>query len=131
LVLYSDLSAVIKLKPVKANRATTTCLFSICLAGVFFSNALSARAQQSPSSKRKIIHRTAAPYPALARSLALAGTVKADVVVEPDGTVKSVDVRGGHPVLVQAAANCIRQWKWEPAPQESHEQVEIHFSPPE
>jgi len=63
--------------------------------------------------------------------MALAGVVKAEVLVAPDGSVKSVDVRGGHPVLAQAAMNAVRRWKWEAAVHESHEYVEVKFSPPE
>lgn len=88
-------------------------------------------AQQETTTKRRVMTRAAAPYPALARHMALAGVVKVDALIAPDGTVKSLDVKGGHPVLAQAAANAIRQWKWEPAAHESHELVEIRFSPPE
>jgi len=90
-----------------------------------------ADAQQDATSKRRIVNRTATPYPALARHMALSGVVKVDALVAPDGTVRTLDVKGGHPVLAQAAANTIRQWKWEPAAHESHELVEIRFSPPE
>ena len=92
---------------------------------------LSSQAQQDSSSKRKLVNHAVAPYPALARPMALAGVVKVDAVVAPDGSVKAVDVKGGHPVLAQAAANSVRQWKWEPASHESHELIEIRFSPPE
>jgi len=61
--------------------------------------------------------------------MALQGVVKVDALVAPDGTVKSIEVKGGHPVLAQAAANTVRRWKWEPAPHESHELVEVRFSP--
>ncbi|MGA9352495.1 MAG: energy transducer TonB [Terriglobales bacterium] len=87
-------------------------------------------AQENPS-KRRIVTRSAAVYPALARHMALSGLVKVDALVSPDGTVKAVEVKGGHPVLAQAASNTIRQWKWEPSPHESHEQIEIRFTPPE
>lgn len=90
-----------------------------------------ADAQQDSTSKRRIVNRATAPYPALARHMALSGVVRVDALVAPDGTVRTVDVKGGHPVLAQAAANTIRQWKWEPAARESHELVEIRFSPPE
>jgi len=63
--------------------------------------------------------------------MALAGVVKVDALVAPDGSVKAVDVKGGHPVLAQAAANSVRRWKWETTAHESHELVEIRFSPPE
>jgi outer membrane biosynthesis protein TonB len=61
--------------------------------------------------------------------MALTGVVKVDALVATDGTVKTVDIKGGHPVLAQAAANTVRQWKWEPAPHESHELVEVRFAP--
>jgi membrane protein involved in colicin uptake len=62
--------------------------------------------------------------------MALEGIVKVDALVEPDGSVKSIDSRGGHPVLAQAAAKAVHQWKWEAA-HESHEVVLVKFSPPE
>jgi TonB family protein len=92
---------------------------------------ISALFAQESAPKRKIVTKSAAAYPSLARHMALSGVVKIEAVVGPDGTVKALDVKGGHPVLAQAASNTIRQWKWEPAPRESHELVEIRFAPPE
>jgi TonB family protein len=80
------------------------------------------------ASKRRLLERVAAPYPALARSMALVGVVKVEVLVAPDGTVKTVDLKGGHPVLAQSAMNAVRHWKWETAAHESREVVEIKFS---
>jgi TonB family protein len=57
------------------------------------------------------------------------GTVKAEVLVAPNGTVKSVEVKGGHPLLAQSAQNALREWTWEPAPHETHEIVELKFVP--
>ena len=82
-------------------------------------------------SARKLLSHPAPPYPALARNMALAGLVKLDVIVAPDGGVKSINVLGGHPVLAQAAANSLLQWKWEPASHETHELVQVKFSRPE
>jgi TonB family protein len=61
--------------------------------------------------------------------MALQGVVRVDALVGPDGTVKSVEIKGGHPVLAQAAVNTVRRWKWEPSAHESHEVVEVKFSP--
>jgi TonB family protein len=83
--------------------------------------------QTSTESTRKIVTRISPQYPSLARSMNLQGSVKADVVVAPNGTVKSVEIKGGHPLLVQAAQNALRGWKWEPAPHETHEVVELKF----
>ena len=84
---------------------------------------------QESTTKRKLLGRTATPYPELARSMALEGVVKLDVLVASDGTAKSVEIKGGHPVLAQAAISAVRRWKWEPAPHDSHELVEVKYSP--
>jgi TonB family protein len=83
---------------------------------------------QDSAGKRRVVDRVAPVYPELARNMALEGIVKVDALVAPDGTVKGVEIKGGHPVLVQAAANAVRRWRWEPAIHESHEVVEVRFS---
>jgi TonB family protein len=60
--------------------------------------------------------------------MALQGTVRLEVLVTPDGLVKTVDIKGGHPVLAQAAATTVKQWKWEKAAHESREPVELKFT---
>ena len=84
-------------------------------------------AQDQVESTRKIVARVAPIYPKLARSLNIQGTVKADVLVAANGTVKSVEIKGGHPLLVQAAQTALHDWKWEPAARETHEIVELKF----
>jgi len=101
----------------------------LVLAGLSVCTFPLAKAQQEVASKRRIVDRRAPVYPALARSLALEGTVKVEALVASDGSVKTVDVRGGHPVLAQAAAKAVRQWRWEPAGHDSREQVEVKFTP--
>jgi TonB family protein len=85
--------------------------------------------QQDAASKRRVVERTAPAYPTLARNMALAGIVRVEAVVSPEGSVKTLDVRGGHPLLVQAAVSAVRKWRWEPASHESREFVEVKFSP--
>jgi TonB family protein len=83
--------------------------------------------QDHSESTRKIISQVAPQYPTLARSMNIQGNVKADVLVAPNGAVKSVEIKGGHPLLVQSAQNALREWKWEPAPHATHEAVEVKF----
>jgi len=85
---------------------------------------LSSTGAQQTTLSRKLMERTAAPYPALARSMALQGTVRVEALLSPDGSVKNVEIKGGHPVLAQAAVNAVRPWKWEAAPHDSRETVE-------
>jgi TonB family protein len=85
---------------------------------------------QGPSeSQRKILSRVAPQYPNVARSMNIQGLVRAVALVSPNGSVKAVEVKGGHPVLADAAQNALRQWKFEPAPKESYEIIEIRFTP--
>ena len=86
-----------------------------------------APAQDSSEVSRKILARVAPQYPNIARSMNIQGSVRADVLVAANGTAKSVEVKGGHPLLGQSAQDALRQWKWEPASHETHEIVELKF----
>jgi len=86
-------------------------------------------AQEESATGRKVVTRIAPQYPNLARSMNIKGSVKVEAVIAPDGSAKSVEIKGGHPVLAQSAVNAVRQWKWEPATHESHELIEIKFTP--
>jgi TonB family protein len=86
-------------------------------------------AQQSSDGDRKIVAKVTPQYPSLARTMNIVGSVRVEVLVAPNGSVKSVEVKGGHPLLAQSAQNALRQWKWEPAPRETHESVELRFNP--
>ena len=65
----------------------------------------------------------------MARTMNLKGNVKVEAVVAPNGAVKSVEIRGGHPVLAKSAENAVSKWKWASAPKETRELVEIKFNP--
>jgi TonB family protein len=88
-----------------------------------------APAQETADGGRKVVTKVVPQYPSLARSMNLQGIVRADVLVAPDGKVKLIEVKGGHPVLVDAAQHALRDWKWAPAPRETHESVELRFNP--
>ena len=65
----------------------------------------------SSEGSRKILLSVKPEYSALARQISVTGSVKLEAVVASDGTVKSISVKGGHPVLVEAAETAIRKWK--------------------
>jgi TonB family protein len=88
----------------------------------------SAQAQPDAAIKRRVLSQTPAVYPSLARTLALEGVVRLEVLVNVDGVATKVDVKGGHPVLAQAAATAVGHWRWEKAPRESRETVEVKFN---
>lgn len=85
--------------------------------------------QEPTPSARKILTRVAPQYPDIARSMSIGGIVKVVGLVAPNGTVKSVKVMGGHPMLADAAQKALLQWKFEAAPHETSEIIEMKFTP--
>ena len=98
----------------------------LIIAAIF---VLPISAQESSDVSRKVLVQTPAVYPTLARSMNIRGTVKLQAQVAPNGTVKKIDVLGGHPLLTQSAVTAVGHWKFEPAPHETKEAVEIKFDP--
>ena len=101
-------------------------LMGLLLAAVFVSPI---SAQESSEGSRKVLVQTPAAYPTLARSMNIRGTVKLQAQVAPNGTVKKIDVLGGHPLLTQSAVTAVGHWKFEAAPHDTKEAIEIKFDP--
>lgn len=89
----------------------------------------SAQQQDEPESTRKVVNRVIPAYPQMAHNLNLRGSVRVEALIKPNGTVKSIQVIGGHPVLVDAAEDALRHWRWEPAARETRQTVEFKFDP--
>jgi TonB family protein len=78
-------------------------------------------------TKRKVKTKIVPEYPEIARQLNLQGKVKVQVFISADGRVTNTKVIGGHPVLAQAAVEALKKWRFEPAPKESTEIIEMNF----
>ena len=105
-------------------RVRVLVVLSLLVAPAVF-GPVSAAAQAELT--RKVKSRVEPTYPDIARRMSITGTVKVAVVVGPDGTVKRTKVVGGHPLLVNAALDAVKKWKFEPAPQEDSGIVEFKF----
>jgi TonB family protein len=57
----------------------------------------------------------------------VSGKVKIEVIITPDGKVRSTRVIGGHPLLVQACQDAVKEWKFFPAAEESTQVIEFDF----
>ncbi len=102
----------------------------LLLAAISFTTSKPSLAQESGDGPpRKVLAQTPAVYPTLARSMNIHGVVKLDLLIAPNGTVKKVDVKGGHPLLTQSAVTAVGHWKFEPAAHDSKQVVEIKFEP--
>ena len=89
-----------------------------------------SKAQTPGHEERKVVSRVAPFYPEVAKRMQVGGVVKLEVVVRANGRVKSTKVLGGSPVLIQAAADAVQKWKFEVAPQETTEVVQVVFELP-
>lgn len=114
-------------------RSAAAALLALLLGAAAFSPSLAlaqdSSAQNQTETKRKIVNKVVPAYPDLARKMHLSGIVRVEVVIAPDGKVKTTQVIGGNPVLAQSAVDAIDHWKWTPAPQETQELIELSFHP--
>ena len=108
---------------------TRSAAFLLCACLLLGSGAISSAQQDSTETHRKMTSKFVPLYPQLAHDMNLSGTVRVEAVVAPNGTVKSVSVLGGHPVLVQSAMDAVRRCKWESTPKETKELVILNFHP--
>lgn len=87
------------------------------------------QSQEIPEGTRKVVLQRPPQYPNLAKTAHISGSVRLDALVAPNGTVKVVEIKGGHPVLALAAQAAVKEWKYESGPRETHETVEVKFNP--
>jgi TonB family protein len=78
---------------------------------------------------RRVISQPTPIYPQLARKSGLSGTVKVQVVIATDGTIKDVKVVGGHPLFIDAALDALKKWKYAPSSSETTTVLEFNFHP--
>jgi protein TonB len=80
-----------------------------------------------------LINRVQPVYPPLARQTRIAGTVRLHAIISKQGTVESLEVLSGHPLLVRAAMDAVQQWKYKPTllngePVEVDTTIDVIFS---
>lgn len=71
-------------------------------------------------------------YPEIARDMHLAGTVRLEAVIGTDGTVRTLNLLSGNPILARAAVDAVRQWRYRPtllngAPVEVQTYITVNF----
>ena len=61
-----------------------------------------------------MISRIEPRYPPLALETRTQGTVRLRAIISSDGRITALEVISGHPLLVQAALEAVRQWRYRP-----------------
>ena len=72
-------------------------------------------------------------YPPLARRARIQGKVRFTAIIGKDGRVQNLQIISGHPLLVPAAQDAVKQWVYRPTlvndePVEVVTQVDVNFA---
>jgi len=62
----------------------------------------------------KLVNMVRPLYPPLAKQARISGSVLLHAIIAKDGSVIQLEVVQGHPLLVQAALDAVRQWRYQP-----------------
>jgi protein TonB len=89
--------------------------------------------QVSHMSEGDLVHKMLPTYPPLARAARLQGQVVLQAVISKQGAIENLRVLSGHPMLVPAAIEAVRQWRYRPyilnsEPVEVETQITVNFS---
>jgi protein TonB len=81
----------------------------------------------------KLINQPKPAYPPLARQARIQGTVRFNAVIGRDGSIQNLTLVSGHPLLVPAATEAVRQWRYQPTllngePVEVVTQIDVNFT---
>jgi|SRR5579863_9359319 TonB family protein len=88
-----------------------------------------AQSSDQSSSDRKVITRVEPEYPDTLKRLYIGGVVRVEVLVAPNGVVKSTKLLGGSPILGQSTMKALKQWKYAPATTDEVFTVKLEFDP--
>lgn len=87
----------------------------------------------SHMSEGYLIRKVQPAYPPLARSARIQGAVSLQALISKQGVIENLKVLAGHPMLVPAAIEAVRQWRYRPyvlnnEPVEVETQITVNFS---
>jgi TonB family protein len=80
-----------------------------------------------------ILHREYPVYPIAAKQAKVQGTVILKAIISKEGTIKELQVISGDPLLLQAAIDAVKPWRYRPyilngEPVEIETQIEVQFA---
>ena len=84
-------------------------------------------------SQGLLIKKVQPPYPPLARSARIQGSVVLQAEISKDGTIQNLRLISGHPMLAPSAIEAVKQWRYKPyflngEPVEVETQITVNFT---
>lgn len=106
---------------VVSNYSVKTRLITVWLCSIVVSLSVFGQQSKKPNVRISCPLLNAHPlriirpaYPALARQTHVEGRVSLDCFIGTDGLVKNIEVKKGHPLLIQAATDAVSRWTFKP-----------------
>ncbi len=65
-------------------------------------------------TKGLLVHKVEPPYPVLAKSARIQREVVLKAIIDKEGNIQDLQLVSGHPMLVSAAIDAVRQWHYRP-----------------
>ena len=80
----------------------------------------------------KIVRRVQPVYPAPAKTAGISGKVRLKAIISGDGSIEQLNVLSGHPFLIRAAVQAVKQWRYRPTllngrPVQVATEIEVNF----
>jgi periplasmic protein TonB len=80
-----------------------------------------------------LLHEVKPMYPQIAKAARVSGAVVLQATISKDGSIQNLKVVSGHPMLVQAALDAVKQWRYKPymlngEPVEVETQITVNFT---
>jgi TonB family protein len=81
----------------------------------------------------KLVHKVTPVYPPVAKAAGVQGTVVLHAIIATDGTIEQLSLVSGNPLLVRAAIDAVKDWRYEPTllngePVEVDTTIQVVFS---
>jgi TonB family protein len=113
--LYQEVSLAIP------HRISSRLLLLGCL-------ALCAAPAFADGIHRAVVTRVAPIYPEIARRMHLGGKVVLLVTIQANGTVSATKVESGHALLIMAAEDAVRHWRFSSNSDITESEIEVNFN---
>jgi TonB family protein len=114
----------------RENAMNTSKLFlhavaALCLAAAFafLPSVVVPQEAQQPRLLKKVIP----AYPEILKKMNVSGTVKVQVTISADGSVKDVEVRGGNAIFIDSVAAAVRNWKFVASDHQRTAEITVNF----
>src|ERR1700744_2319688 len=106
-------------------KLTSLLRAALCLAATL--TFLPAPSVPQETQSTKVLKKVIPAYPEIIKKMSVSGTVRMQVTIAADGTVKDVEARGGNAIFIDSVAAAVRNWKFVPGQRQPPADISFSF----